>query len=189
MSGLWSSPNHTPIYHRWSIEKSNMCMPPSSPDHTKLSVWFQLWNFWGLCSDLDVGPHFLHYYSRRCQRMVSQLAGVINPSLLACGRTHPCCRRLRSLSIRHLSILCSSMLYSSICYMPAQAAHIPVHLMESMRVFNWWLCYVWIMNLLLFCSTPLMPYTLSNKTKSACWVFLQRWAHTMFKDSSLWAFN
>jgi hypothetical protein len=24
--------------------------------------------------------HFLHYYSRRCQRMVSQLAGVISPS-------------------------------------------------------------------------------------------------------------
>ena len=36
------------------------------------------------------------------------------PCLPACGRTHPCCRRLRSLSIHHLSIRLSSTLYSSI---------------------------------------------------------------------------
>jgi hypothetical protein len=28
------------------------------PDHTKLSVRLQLWNCWGLCSEIDIGPPF-----------------------------------------------------------------------------------------------------------------------------------
>jgi hypothetical protein len=27
----------------------------SCPDHTKVSIWFQLWNCWGSCSEIDVG--------------------------------------------------------------------------------------------------------------------------------------
>jgi hypothetical protein len=196
--GTWKrlKPPSTP-HHSSPLRAGQWGTCASCPDHTKLSVWLQLWNCWGLCFNLDVGrPLFTLLQTEMPTDGVSTgrcdqpLTARRSPACLpACGRTHPCCRRLRSLSIRHLSILCSSMLHSSICYMPAQAAHLPVHLMESMRVFNWWLCYVWIMDLLLFCSTPLMPYILSSKTKSACWVFLQRWAHTMFKDSSLWAFN
>ena len=29
---------------------------PLCPDHTKVSVWFQLWNCWRLCWEIDVGP-------------------------------------------------------------------------------------------------------------------------------------
>ena len=28
----------------------------SCPGYTKLSIWFQPWNWWGLCSEVDVGP-------------------------------------------------------------------------------------------------------------------------------------
>jgi hypothetical protein len=45
--------------------------------------------------------HFLHYYSRRCQRMVSQLAGVMSPSVVHMllptfeGRLHSKSKKLK----------------------------------------------------------------------------------------------
>jgi hypothetical protein len=46
--GSWANcsprPNHPSVAKVWC------------PDHTKLSVQLQLWNCWGLCSEIDVGP-------------------------------------------------------------------------------------------------------------------------------------
>jgi hypothetical protein len=44
-----------PLRHGSYGQNHNLANRESCPDHTKLSVWFQLWNCWGLCSDLDVG--------------------------------------------------------------------------------------------------------------------------------------
>ena len=54
--------------------------PPAGVVHTKFPVRFQPWNRWELCWGIDVGPSLTHYYSRRCWRMVLEVASVINTS-------------------------------------------------------------------------------------------------------------
>jgi hypothetical protein len=42
----------------WTYNHRGMRTPSEDPcpDHNKLFIWFQLWNYWGLCSKIDVGP-------------------------------------------------------------------------------------------------------------------------------------
>lgn len=57
-------------------------------DHTKLSVQFQSWNYWGLCCEIDVDPPLSHYYSWKCWQMMLEVAGVISPSTNVGMGTH-----------------------------------------------------------------------------------------------------
>ena len=52
----------------------------SCPDHTKICVRFQSWNYWEICLRMMLGHRFSFYYSRRCRQMVIELAGVFSPS-------------------------------------------------------------------------------------------------------------
>ena len=58
------SPNRHPSFREWLPPPLNdLHISPfyyfshlSCPKHTKLSIRFKPWNFWGLCSRIDVGP-------------------------------------------------------------------------------------------------------------------------------------
>ena len=41
---------------QWMVFKLAGAIGPSCHDHTKISVRFRLWNCWGLCWEIDVGP-------------------------------------------------------------------------------------------------------------------------------------
>ena len=134
-------PSWIPIYH---LSNSRSRSFHSCLDHTKLSVRFQAWNRWELCSEIDVGPPLSHTVT------VADVNGWCLNWLVWSAphtHTHTCARNCRSLpyACRYMIHMTPPLQTRTIkhLYITWVCGPYVITLLYHAHVFEWYMAKVW----------------------------------------------